>query len=353
MEEVPSSSAAGVSATLPPSATARPKLQRYALRSAAKSKEHNPDAPNRSISPQSKRGTSVSRSVGVLDFSGKDRSSSAKPPRRLSISTKGSTTPSLKMVGSITPTSETRTRRSGNGQGPPSRSQTPVSEIFRTSSRMKFNLISSASYWLNQIKLSESAAKHSISLGFFKLALEAGCEPFLKLQDELKSYVSRHQLAELGEPVKELLESYNIAENIVLTQVSESISQVPEEGTQSSDDEVHCCSSSTMADEKLKPKCLDTDSTQLSPEAIESTKKEACQKSNPSSRLRGSLRMNSANSRLASDRVNRRATKKLEKTNKQETNKEKGEVKKKGKNSEIEEVLFSPTSAEDNVQRNK
>ncbi|KAL5057528.1 hypothetical protein RYX36_029132 [Vicia faba] len=106
-----------------------------------------------------------------------------------------------------------------------------------------------------QTSLSESAAKHRISLGFFKLALEAGCEPFQKLQDELKSYLRRHHLDEHGELVKELVESYSIAEIIEQPQiseiieqpqVSESISQMPKEGTRSTDDEVQYSSSSTM-----------------------------------------------------------------------------------------------------------
>ena len=108
---------------------------------------------------------------------------------------------------------------SGNRQGPQTRVQTSVSDILRSTAR-KFSLLSSASYWLNQILLSESAAKHRISLGFFKLALEAGCEPFKKLQDELKSYLRRHQLDEHGELVKELVERYSIAEIIEQHQVS-------------------------------------------------------------------------------------------------------------------------------------
>ncbi|RDY03673.1 hypothetical protein CR513_12712, partial [Mucuna pruriens] len=299
--------------------SSRSKLQRYALRSSSKSKENNPDAPDRSNSSQSKRGLStprVSKSVGVLDFTGKDKSTSAKPPRRLSIPVKASATPNPKLVGNITPISETRTMRSGQ-----SRNQTPASDISRTSSRMKFNLLSSSSYWLNQIKLSESAVKHPVSLGFFKLALEARCEPFQKMQDELKSYVQRHQLAELGEPVKELLQGYNIAENVEQPQVSESISQVPEEGTRSSDDEVHCCSSSTMETAKPKPECLETESTQLTPVTIESTKKKTIQKNKPGSRLRENLKKKSA-----SDSGNNRLVKKSQKPTKQQTNKDKDEL---------------------------
>jgi len=118
----------------------------------------------------------VSRSVSGLNFYGKDKSTGAKPPRRLSVPVKASPSPNPKLTGNITPISETRKIRYGNGQGPQSRSQTPASDSSKTPGRMKFNLLSSSSYWLNQIKLSESAAKHSVSLGFFKLALEARCE---------------------------------------------------------------------------------------------------------------------------------------------------------------------------------
>ncbi|KAK7292228.1 hypothetical protein RIF29_08005 [Crotalaria pallida] len=349
----------------------KPKLQRYALRSSSKSKDNNnnnnQDAPPNSvtkdvsISSQSIRGRSstpraVSKSVGVLDFSGKDKSSSsAKPPRRFSSIPAKSTaaaTPSPKTVRNTTPISETggAKRSAANVQGPQSRSQTPISDISRTTSRIRFNLLSSASYWLNQIKLSESAAKHSISLGFFKLALDAGCEPFQKMQDELKSYVSRHQLAaELGEQVKELLERYNIAENPEQSQVSETISHVPEDSTRSSDDEVHCSSPSTMGTGKLKPESLNTDCT------IESTKKETCKKNKQSqSNLREKLKTKSANSRPAFDSANRKSVKKPEKPTKPGSNK-KSEVKKHGNRSDDKEgkIPVSPSSAEENAQGNK
>lgn len=119
--------------------------------------------------------SSVSKSVSVLDLSGKDKS--AKPPRRLSIPAKSIVSPAPKLSGNITPISEARQRRSVASQG---KNDTPVSDVSKTTSRKKFNVLSSASYWLSQIKLSESAAKHSISLGFFKLAVEAGCEVLLQ-----------------------------------------------------------------------------------------------------------------------------------------------------------------------------
>lgn len=175
------------------------------------------------------------------------------------------------------------------------------------------------------------------------------------MKDELKSYLSRHpELGELGE-VKELLQSYNIAENIEQPQVSEtisqpqmseSISQVTDEGDRSSDDEVHC--SSTMEDTaKLKPEPLDTESTQLTPVTTEitkketsvptaSTKKETSQKNNPGSKLRENLRKNFASSRSASDSWSSRLVKKSQKpTKQQQTNKEKSGVKKQGKKPDV------------------
>jgi hypothetical protein len=154
--------------------------------------------------------------------------------------------------------------------------------------------------------------------------------------------------------VKELRESYNIAEIIEQSQVSESISQMPEEGTRSSDDEVHF-SSSTLATGNLTPKCLNTDSPQLStppapiidspkkdtiqssPPApvIESTKKDTSQKKNLGSKLRENLRMNSANSKPATDSVNRRSVKRSEKPSKPETIK--SGVKKHGRKAGVKE----------------
>lgn len=132
-----------------------------------------------------KPASSVSKSVGVLDLSGKDKS--AKPPRRLSVPAKSLVTSAAKPAANITPISEARTKRSTNNQG---KIETPLSDVSRTSNRKKFNMLSSASYWLSQIKLSESAVKHSISLGFFKLALEAGCEVWQLSSFTFFSFVS-------------------------------------------------------------------------------------------------------------------------------------------------------------------
>lgn len=146
------------------------------------------------------------------------------------------------------------------------------------------------------------------------------------MQDELKSYVQRHQLAEFGEPVKELLERYNISENTENLQVSESVSQVQEDATKSSDEE-----------ENLRPKCLNVDSSStLSPQTQPTrNKKDNVQKGNPGSRVRASLSKNSANSRSGLDSGNHRrsSVKKPEKLSKQVPNKDKGKIIKQGKKS--------------------
>ncbi|ESW10201.1 hypothetical protein PHAVU_009G189600 [Phaseolus vulgaris] len=349
MEEPVMEQSSAATASASSGNTARTRLQKYALRSANKSKEEKSDnSPNCPNPYETKRGrilgaSSVSKSVSVIDFSGKDKSGSAKPPRRLSIPAKAPATSRPKLGGNITPISETRTGRSALSQG---RSKTPISEISKTT---KFNLLTSASYWLNQIKLSETAAKHSISLGFFKLALEAGCEALGPMQEGLKSYMRRHQLDDgLGETVKALLESYNISESIEQLQLSGTISHVPEDGTRSSDDDVHS-SSSTIESRKLKPRSLN--STQLTPS--ESTKKETCQKSNPGSRLRGkfSTSTNTTTPRPSLDKTNNTLVKKSEKPSKQEPSKGKGVIKKQGKKSDVKEVAASePKSNKENME---
>nr|GLL22237.1 uncharacterized protein LOC109191897 isoform X2 [Ipomoea trifida] len=244
------------------------RLLRYPLRSAGKLKEEKPplaDSSNSSAPRRGKPAPSVSKSVGVLDLNGKDKP--AKPPRRMSVPSKSIASPASGQVGNITPIAEARSRRSIRNEG---KSDTPLSDVSKSLTRRKFNVISSASYWLNQIKLSESAAKHSVSLGFFKLGLEAGCEPLQRMRDELKAYTQRHNLVELGEPLKQLFESYNILPDFEHLQVSETCSHVPEESTRSSDDEIH--STSSVADfEKVVPK-PSTKETAETGQAKESTR---------------------------------------------------------------------------------
>lgn len=332
-----------------PSVHGKSKL-RYPLRSATKSKEEKQSTADTSNSSATKRGrivSKVSQSVSVLDSSTKD--TAAKPPRRFSIPAKSNVSPHMKPAGNITPISETRAKRSVTSQG---KIATPVSDVSKSGNRRNSSYISSATYWLSQIKLSESAAMHSISLGFFKLALEAGCKPLQRMREELKSYARRNSLGELGESVKELFSSYEISENLEQLQVSETCSQVPGEGTRSSDDDVHS-SSSTRSTRKLKPKSLNTDAAQVS-SVTESANKETTQKNNPATRVRGSLNKNSVNTRSVSDSGSRNLQRKPQKPSKQDSKTEKVVIKKQGKKSANEEgpVNSLPTE-ETTLQENK
>ncbi|XP_059303921.1 uncharacterized protein LOC132055915 [Lycium ferocissimum] len=302
------------------------KLLRYPLRSAGKPKEEKPpltDSSNTSVPRRGKPASSVSKSVNVLDLSGKEKSA-AKPPRRLSIQSKPSASPASRAVGTITPISEARARRSSINQG--KTTNTPVSAVAKSSNGKESNRLFSSIYWLSQIKLSESAAKHSISLGFFKLALEAGCEPLQRLRDELKSYVQRHNLVDLGEPVKQLFESYNISQEFEQLQVSETCSHVPEDGTPSSDDEVHT-SSSVAGTEKSEPEVLNKEAVETC-QVAEPTKETSSKKEN-ASKNRRSVNKNAATPKSTTD-VSGTIKKKLENP-KQEPNKNKG--KRQGKKS--------------------
>lgn len=112
--------------------------------------------------------SAVSQSTTVLDLSAKKSSvDRTKPPRRLSIPNKTSSS-------SVTSVSESKVKRSGIVAR--SLNETPFSSVLRSAARRKAEDLSSSAYWLTHIKLAESVGKHSISLGFFKLALHAGCE---------------------------------------------------------------------------------------------------------------------------------------------------------------------------------
>ncbi|GJS40143.1 hypothetical protein Tco_0565186 [Tanacetum coccineum] len=87
----------------------------------------------------------------------------------------------------------------------------PTSTVSLTSLNSKeFNNMTSESYWLSRIRESEEAAMHHISLGFFKLALEAGCQNTKQLREELESYDCRHNLLGLGKSAKQVFHSYHI-----------------------------------------------------------------------------------------------------------------------------------------------
>ncbi|KAL6559486.1 hypothetical protein OROGR_004603 [Orobanche gracilis] len=322
------------------SASGRPpsKLLRYPLRSATRTKEEKlPLADSSNSNSSTKRGrvpSSVSKSVSVLDLSGKEKTS--KPPRRLSVPSKSNGTSAPKSVGTITPISETRAVRSAFSQG---KSDTPVSDVPKSSTRKKFSTLSSASYWLSQIKLSESAAKHSISLGFFKLALESGCErsqnvqPIQRMSHELKSYLRRHDLPELGESVKELFEGYKISESYEPSYVSGKCSQVTSEGggqysDDNDDDDVKSSLSSiTDAVKVVKPKSLDINANAESGQVKNATTEKDDSAKTTSKR---SVPKRAASSTSGSEVQVPSVQKKHQKPTKQEPAKDKKKVKKLG-----------------------
>ncbi|KAE8684907.1 putative calmodulin binding protein [Hibiscus syriacus] len=321
----------------PISASAGKSKLRYPLRYSIKPKEEKTSAVDLSNSSSSRRGRatpSVSKSVGVLDLS---KEKTGKPPRRLSIPTKSTVTPSPKFVGTTPPIYEGRAKKSTNGQG---KSVNPLSDASRSATRRRFSMLSSSSYWLSQIKLSESASKHSVSLGFFKLALEAGCEATQKMRDEFKSYIRRHNLGENEEAIQELLERYSVLENSDQPQVSETCSQVPDEGIRSSDDEIRKVSPSAGA-RRLKPKSLNTDVAQVS--YVAKSAKEATPKNNAATRNRPLNKTNS-NSWPSGTGCRKRQIGTLKTTTKPESVKGKEKTKKQGAKSDNKEGKVSPSA---------
>ncbi|CAI0399350.1 unnamed protein product [Linum tenue] len=329
----------------------RTKL-RYPLRSAVKSKEEKPPTVADSTASASSRGrqaSSVSKSVGVLDLSAKGKSS-AKPPRRLSNPTKPVVgTPYPRHGGNIPAISETRSKRNAISQG---KMETPPSDASRASVPRTFNRLSSASYWLAQIKLSESSAKHLVSLGFFKLALEAGCEviPLQKMRDELKSYVRRFELGELEES-KELFEKYNISENQVQEQ-QQNYSQAPEEGTRSSSDEEFHSSSSTAGTMKLRPRSLNAGAPSVKKEATKKTTTPAA--ATAKSRISSSLsNKTTVNSKSVSEAGAGKLQKKIQKPVKQEAAGKKGKDQVKKKPGSVAQLSSAADATDCRSEENK
>ncbi|XP_068652969.1 uncharacterized protein [Aristolochia californica] len=288
---------------------------RYPLRSGSKAKDDKSGIAEIPASSSARRGraaSSVSKSVSVLELSAKEKSN--KPPRRLSIPPKPAISPAPRLSSSFTPIPETRPNRRTSGTD---KSHTPKSDVSMSANRRKFNVLSSASYWLSQIKLSESAAKHPIALGFFKLALESGCEPLQRLQDELKSYVLRYNLLELGESTKELLKSYDIVDDLRQVQLSEICSQ----GSDSSNEDSNIFSSAGGGN--LKPKSLHSENIPASTDT-EMVKKENLQRKLPASRNKASVSRTSVNRSSGKDNNQNLQRKPQRLTRGQDSSKERG-----------------------------
>ncbi|PWZ08113.1 hypothetical protein Zm00014a_013437 [Zea mays] len=272
---------------------ARASKLRYPLRSASKGKAAvvppAADAPPTISAPRrAKPSSDVSKSM-CLDLSVKDNS--AKPPRRHSIQTKPGASPRPTPSGTVTPVSGVRSKRS-ESQG---RFDTPTSEVSMSISRRKFSTLSSISYWMTQIRLAEAASKHSVSLGFFKLALESECEPLDRMREELKSYVARHGLAtELEDPVKDILQVYDILDDFEKLKISAEPSQQAKKS-----DKAARTATNASPNGNLKPRSLNSDAT----ESKEAVKKEGIQKVNPGARVRGSCNRNPVKNTTAKEAV--------------------------------------------------
>ncbi|KAG0454782.1 hypothetical protein HPP92_024074 [Vanilla planifolia] len=262
-------------------------LLRYPLRSAAKSKDLKKfiDEPTVSSSTKRVRTTpNVAKSTSALDLSETEKS--MKPPRRFSNPTKYTNSPYATPSGFMTPITEARRNRPKHQLS----SDTPKSEASISSTRRKFCALSSASYWLTQIKLAESASKHSISLAFFQLAFDSGAEPLPRVREELKSYVLRHKLMEeLGNSTKNILDSYNILQELEKLQVSEDGSQL-EQGPQITD-KIRKNSAEIPETRNLKPKALNVSNLAESNNDDASQKITPAAKKQPSSRNFGNTAM--------------------------------------------------------------
>ncbi|CAN6177707.1 unnamed protein product [Urochloa humidicola] len=281
---------------------ARASKLRYPLRSASRAKaaaSPAADAPPTVPAPRrAKPSSDVSKSM-CLDLSMKDKS--AKPPRRHSIQTKPGASPRPTPSGTVTPVSGIRSRRS-DSQG---KFDTPTSEVSMSTARRKFSTLSSISYWMTQIRLAEAASKHSVALGFFKLALESECEPLDRMREELKSYVARHGLAtELEEPVKDILQVYDIMEDLEKLKISAEPSQQPKKS-----DKAARSATNVSPNGNLKPRSLNSEAT----ESKEAGKKENIQKAKPDARVRGSYNRNPAKNTTAKEAVAKTTGKKAKK----------------------------------------
>lgn len=266
------------------SAAAKASKLRYPLRSASRGKAAPlaVDAPPADSAPRrAKPSSDVTKSMCVLDLSSvKDKS--AKPPRRHSIPTKPGASPRpTTTTGTITPVSVVRSRRS-EIQG---KFDTPTSEASMSTGRRKFSTLSSISYWMTQIRLAEAASKHSVSLGFFKLALESECEPLDRMREELKAYIARHGLAtDLEEPVKDILQVYDIAGDFEKLKISVDSSLESKKC-----DKAALSATNATPKGNLKPRSLNSVATQS-----KDGKKENIQKEKPDAKVRGSYTRNPA-----------------------------------------------------------
>ncbi|XP_074562386.1 uncharacterized protein LOC141818869 [Curcuma longa] len=78
-------------------------------------------------------------------------------------------------------------------------------------SKCRLDQLESSTYWLEQIRLSETTGKHFVSAAFFNLALECHAQPFHRLRSELRHYVKRHQVNSMESVWSNLSQAYGLA----------------------------------------------------------------------------------------------------------------------------------------------
>jgi len=125
------------------------------------------------------------------------------------------------------------------------------------------------------------------------------------MREELKSYVARHGLAtELEDPVKDILQVYDIVEDFEKLKISAEPSQQPK----MSDKAAHAATSVSPSG-NLKPRSLNSDAT----ESKEAGKKESIQKVKPDAKVRGSYNRNPVKNTTAKEVVAKSTGKKTKK----------------------------------------
>jgi hypothetical protein len=128
------------------------------------------------------------------------------------------------------------------------------------------------------------------------------------MREELKAYVVRHGLAtELEDPVKDILQVYDIVEDFENLKISAESSQQPKKT-----DKAVRTTTNTLPNGNLKPRSLNTDAAQNK----EVGKKENIQKMKPDAKLRGSYNKNLAKTTTAKEVGTENAGKKTKKQTK-------------------------------------
>ncbi|RWW27009.1 hypothetical protein GW17_00008586 [Ensete ventricosum] len=175
------------------------------------------------------------------------------------------------------------------------------------SSKLRYSLRSEARLKDGKPVIAEptvsSASKRFLFLlvGKFVLTLviDSLLQPIDRMREELISYIQRHSLvAEKEDSVKDLLQSYNIVEDIENIKLSGTSTKLPEEVILRSDQEKHRISSTSRIG-NLTPKFLNVST----PVVVNSNRNDGIQKRLPSYTRRGLYNKTEAN--IASDKYDR------------------------------------------------